>query len=67
MIIVKDCKYIDATLLHVKLYADAISELTNGPIEGIPEGYKIQPGSFAYDVNGNVAIYSSEGTWNTVE
>lgn len=67
MIIVKKCIYVKPTVAHLNLYADAISELSSGTIPDLPTGYTIEPGSVAYDVNGNVAIYSSEGTWNTVE
>lgn len=66
MIIVKDCVYVNSNTVHLKVYADAILEIGD-TIPGVPDGYDIQPGSFAYDENGNVAIYDSNGNWNAVE
>ena len=67
MVIVKECNYIDATTVHLTLYTDALSELSTASNIPVPQGYNIQPGSFAYDKSGNIAVYDSNKSWNTIE
>ena len=55
--------------IFVELYADSLDELSNFDTEdvGLPANIPVCPGSFAYDKTGTVAIYDSEGSWNTLE
>ena len=52
-------------IVYLEVFADAISELSSGTIEDLPEGTVIQPGSIAYDATGKVAVYSSTG-WSEI-
>jgi hypothetical protein len=66
MIIVKRIDNVDNDTVSVQVYADTLSELGTS-IPGVPKDKAIQPGSLAYDSNGNVAIYNSSNTWVTVQ
>lgn len=66
MIIVKKIDNVDKDTVSIQVYADTLSELGT-TIPGVPTGTNIQPGSLAYDSNGNVAIYNSSNTWVTVQ
>ena len=66
MIIIKKIDNVDKETVSVQVYADALSELS-GTIPGVPSGATIQAGSIAYDANGNLAIYNSQGSWVTVQ
>lgn len=66
MIIVKKIDNVDKNTVSIQVYADALSELSD-TIPGVPDGVSVQAGSLAYDANGNIAIYSSSGVWNTLQ
>lgn len=63
MVIIKKRTTVTPTEAHIEVYADSLSELTSDIISPTT----IAPGSVAYDSNGNVAIYTSEEVWNTVQ
>lgn len=48
---------------RIEVYVDSLLELTSDLLGET----RIEPGSVAYDSNGNVAIYTSNETWNTVQ
>ena len=63
MVIIKKRTTVTPTEAHIEVYTDDLSELTSDIISPT----KIAPGSVAYDANGNVAIYTSNETWNSVQ
>ena len=63
MVIIKKRYSTSETEAHIEVYADSLSELTSDILGSIT----IAPGSVAYDSNGDVAIYTSNETWNTVQ
>ena len=68
MITLKNIKMVTNEEASLELYADALSELDSMSMDdiGLSTDISIQPGSFAYDKTGAVAIY--DGTvWNTLE
>ena len=63
MVYIKKRHSTSDTEAHIEVYTDSLLELTSDIISPT----KIAPGSVAYDANGNVAIYTSNETWNSVQ
>lgn len=63
MVVIKKRYSVNVGEARIEVYVDSLLELTSDLLGET----KIEPGSVAYDSNGNVAIYTSNETWNTVQ
>lgn len=63
MVVIKKRYSVNVGEARIEVYADSLLELTSDLLGET----RIEPGSVAYDSNGDVAIYTSNETWNTVQ
>ena len=64
-VVLKGLKKSLSNKVHIEVYCDDFSELTN-PIPEVPTDATIEAGSLAYKANGDVAIYNGS-TWTEVQ